>query len=524
MFARIATGLALALSVASASAADEPLKVLFLGDQGHHRPADRAKQLIPVMKDRGIDITYTEDQADALKPETLAKYDALIVYANSTEITPDQDKALLDYVENGGGFVPLHCASYCFLNSPAYIDLVGAQFQRHGFGEFDTETIDADHPITKGLKPFRTADETYVHTKHNEKDRHVLQVRAEGDGQEPWTWTRTQGKGRVFYTAYGHDGRTWSQPGFQDLVERGIRWAANKGEVFDSESKPQASASPRRVAPLPADRGFDPFYTKFVDADGLLVMSSPKVSDYALLEAASLIDHMLAHRPELRPQLVKNHLRFVVMSHEERTTDVPEQRDMKPKDFWDVRARGLGASRRTPVVSCGEENLLSFPGDPYQGENILIHEFGHAIDGLSLSDLDPTFDDRLNAAYDSALSKGLWKGTYAGSNPAEYWAEGVQDWFDCNLPGDFQHNDINTRDELKTYDPPLASLCSEVFGDTPWRYLPPSSRPSDSSSHLSGFDPSSSPHFSWGSAKAKYDEVVAEKRQKRQKEAAASQR
>src|SRR5262249_34857434 len=154
-----------------------------------------------------------------------------IVYANTTSITPDQEKALLDYVRGGGGFVPLHCASYCFLNSPPYIALVGAQFQKHGMAEFDTKVGDADHPIRKGLEPFRTRDETYVHTKHNEKDRHVLQTRAEGSGEEPWTWVRTEGRGRVFYTAYGHDVATWGNPGFHDLVERGIRWAAGKGEV-----------------------------------------------------------------------------------------------------------------------------------------------------------------------------------------------------------------------------------------------------------------------------------------------------
>ena len=109
------------------------LRVLFLGDRGHHRPADRAAQLKPVLASRGIDVTYTEKASD-LNRETLAKYDALLIYANTESITPGQEKALLDYVEEGGGFVPLHCASYCFLNSPKYIALVGAQFAaaRHG--------------------------------------------------------------------------------------------------------------------------------------------------------------------------------------------------------------------------------------------------------------------------------------------------------------------------------------------------------------------------------------------------------
>ncbi len=219
-----------------ASPKGKPLAVLFLGDRGPHRPFERFEQLAPVMANRGIELTYTEKTSD-LNSETLGKYDTLVIYANTTQITKDQEKALLDYVSGGGGFVPLHCASFCFLNSPEYIALVGAQFRKHGIGQFETTVVDAEHPIMKGLEPFRTWDETYVHTKHNTKDRHVLQTRDDQTGSEPWTWTRTQGKGRVFYTAYGHDARTWGHPGFHDLVERGIRWAANKGEVKDSRPR-----------------------------------------------------------------------------------------------------------------------------------------------------------------------------------------------------------------------------------------------------------------------------------------------
>jgi len=224
-----------------------PLRVLFLGDRGHHRPADRAAQLIPIMAGRGIDITYTESLSD-LSRENLARYDVLIVYANIDAIGSSEEKALLDYVASGGGFVPIHCASYCFRNSPAYVALVGAQFLRHGTGEFDTKVV-ADHPIMKGLEPFHTWDETYVHNQHNEKDRVVLQTRVEGDREEPWTWVRSHGKGRVFYTAYGHDERTWGHPGFHDLIERGIRWAARKGDVFDSRQRVPAGLKPFEYVP-----------------------------------------------------------------------------------------------------------------------------------------------------------------------------------------------------------------------------------------------------------------------------------
>lgn len=221
-------GLALLLP-AVAVRADDPKKltVLFLGDNAGHKPAERFRQLEPVLAKRGIELVYT-DKTDSLNPKTLAGFDALVIYANHTKITPEQEKALLDYVESGKGFVPLHCASYCFLNSPKYIDLVGAQFKEHKTGTFKATPVAPDHAILKGFTGFESFDETYVHTKHNEKDRTLLEVRVEGDKKEPWTWVRTQGKGRVFYTAWGHDQRTWGNPGFHELVERGIRWSVGQ--------------------------------------------------------------------------------------------------------------------------------------------------------------------------------------------------------------------------------------------------------------------------------------------------------
>ncbi len=218
----------------------KPIKILFLGDDGHHRPADRFRDLQPVLAQRGIELTYTESAAD-LNPRTLAGYDGLMIYANTTRITPEQEKALLDFVEQGKGFIPLHCASYCFLNSPKYVALVGAQFLKHGTGIVHTTIAQPEHLVMKGFKGFSSWDETYVHTKHNERARVVLEYREENGVKEPWTWVRTQGKGRVFYTAWGHDERTWTQPGFLTLVERGVRWTTGRDpSVVSNESTPIA--------------------------------------------------------------------------------------------------------------------------------------------------------------------------------------------------------------------------------------------------------------------------------------------
>ncbi len=239
---------AVALTAARGFAADPPkLKLLFLGDRGHHNPAARFKQFQPVMAARGIDVTYTENMDD-LNLRTLSAYDGLIVYANTDKIKPEQETALLDYVASGKGFIPLHCASFCFQNSDKYIALVGAQFKSHKTGVFRVENAGSNHPIMRGYAGFESWDETYVHAKHNEQDRTVLEFRAEGNNKEPWTWVRTQGKGRVFYTAWGHDERTWGNAGFQNLVERGIRWATGGDPAVVPQIPFVANTSPVTTA------------------------------------------------------------------------------------------------------------------------------------------------------------------------------------------------------------------------------------------------------------------------------------
>jgi alpha-glucosidase len=212
----------------------------------------------------------------------------------------------------------------------------------------------------------------------------------------------------------------------------------------------------------------DPFYQKYASAGGIPVLSSEKVSDRALVEAVFLINQMLGDRDDIRQALGKAKMRFVVMAPTEMTTDVPEQRDMRPKDYWDRRARGVGGR----VTSCGEENLLNLKGDRYNKENILIHEFSHAIHQIGMRAVDPKFDARLRETYKKAMDAGTWKDTYAATNHSEYWAEGVQAYFDCAAPpAKGVHNDINTREKLKKADPDLFDLIDDAFKQSRFRYV-----------------------------------------------------
>ena len=267
-----------------------------------------------------------------------------------------------------------------------------------------------------------------------------------------------------------------------------IQLTATAQSVNISEPGPPPNAV-RKVFNL------DPFYEQWVNVDGLPVVASAKVNPYAVKEAAWLIRQMIGHRRDILQALAENNVRFAVMAHNELTTQIPEHSDLQPGYYWDRRARGLGSTPTRPAVSCGEENLLNYQGDPYFTENILVHEFAHAIHQMGLNTVDPSFDGRLKVLYDAAVEKGLWENTYAITNKAEYWAEGTQSWFDTNRANDDQHNHVDTRDKLKEYDPALAVLLTEVYDDMDWRYTQAVTRLR--LSHLQGFNPETSPKFEW---------------------------
>ncbi|MDB4515633.1 ThuA domain-containing protein, partial [Akkermansiaceae bacterium] len=230
--------LAISARVAPTSTPKEgAIRVLFLGHESEHHNSNKFYPMLAKALGRdAIYFDYVTNVEEAFgDAEYLSKFDAVLLYANHGKITPEQWKNLKGYVEGGGGFVPVHCASWCFGNEPGFDKLVGGRFDSHKTGIFTAKVIDEKHPAMEGVQEFEAWDETYKHKNHNEKDRSVLMVReiAGKDDNitepEPWTWVRTQGKGRVFYTASGHDERVWKQPAFHQLLKAGILWSVGDG-------------------------------------------------------------------------------------------------------------------------------------------------------------------------------------------------------------------------------------------------------------------------------------------------------
>lgn len=227
-----------------------------------------------------------------------------------------------------------------------------------------------------------------------------------------------------------------------------------------------------RITTPPASLKLDPFYKKYINANGIHIISSHRVPDEALQAAYRTITFLTENLP---PQVLKAmtdiDTRVAVMARYEGTTDIPEHAHLA-KDTslnWDVRARGLGGTPYLPLTSCAEENLLCYQIDKYHAEDILIHEFAHSIHLIGIVATVPDFNKRLKASLDAAKAAGKWENTYAGTNIEEYWAEGVQDWFNVNAEvkvADGKHNHVNSRKDLKNYDTGLYNILKEFFPET----------------------------------------------------------
>jgi hypothetical protein len=219
------------------------------------------------------------------------------------------------------------------------------------------------------------------------------------------------------------------------------------------------------------------FYKKYLDVNGLSVAASAEVADEALERTHHIVSHMLAGRPDILQAMVKNGTRLIIIGKDQVYTDMPEYRNHPNPAYQNERVRGTGG---LDVTSFGEENLLNLPLDRYDDESIAVHEFCHTIDA-AMRRIDPSWRERLQETYRHALGRGLWKYAYTGSNPAEYWAEICQSYFDCNRINNWNHAAIGTREQLKQYDPEGYELVKMTFKLTPandWRYTPMRRQPS----------------------------------------------
>ena len=258
----------------------------------------------------------------------------------------------------------------------------------------------------------------------------------------------------------------------------------------------ESPSQPIHVEAIPdslrSEYRLNPFYKKCTVLNGIPIIGSENVSDFAFLECAYTLDHLLHGRTMAHDALVKSKVRVGIIAATEYTMDIPENQNprmLADGAYHDRRSRGLGG---LPLTTCAEENLLNLRGDHYNRENITIHEFSHTVVSAIRRE-NREWYARLRKAYDEAILRGDYGTSYAATNEQEYWAEGAQCWFDCanarNAGG------ASNRKELKEKDSALAALLTEVYGDGDWRYVKTTNRQESEVAHLAGIDRSKMPAF-----------------------------
>lgn len=145
----------------------------------------------------------------------------------------EAQKNLARLVEEGKGLVVLHFSCGAFSTWPEYADLAGRIWDRKNYhdprGPFGVKIVDRDHPITRGMADFSADDELYVCLTGDKKMNVLATARSKVTGKEyPMALVMSYGKGRVFNTPLGHDGKAVAMPGTAKLLQRGVLWAAGR--------------------------------------------------------------------------------------------------------------------------------------------------------------------------------------------------------------------------------------------------------------------------------------------------------
>jgi len=173
-----------------------------------------------------------------LSRDALSQYRG-IIFANTTGELPLPDKeAFIQWVRDGGAFIGVHSASDTLHDFRPYIDMLGGEFDYHR-EQVVVEAINRDpsHPASKHLGPRwnlqGNKEEIYVFKNYQPHevreliglDRHP---NTSEPGNFPISWCREFGRGRIFYTALGHNESVWQMQSFQKHLLGGIEWALER--------------------------------------------------------------------------------------------------------------------------------------------------------------------------------------------------------------------------------------------------------------------------------------------------------
>lgn len=170
-----------------------------------------------------FELTYIEDDLDALIAPKLNPYNVIVFYYTVGEITDAQRDGLSNFLASGKGYVGIHSAADSFRGDPAYRAMVGGYFVTHPrYRQYQVSIVNNEHPITKGMDEFMVTDEQYI-TDYDPRVEILASALWKGKAM-PVAWTKSWGKGRIFYLALGHNADSCKDENFKLLLRRGVIW------------------------------------------------------------------------------------------------------------------------------------------------------------------------------------------------------------------------------------------------------------------------------------------------------------
>jgi len=249
--------------------AEPGLKALIVDGQNNHgnwpTTSKMMKKYLEDTKLFTVDIATTAKQGtdESFKPD-FAKYNVVVSNYNGAAWPEATQKAFIDYVKGGGGFVVVHAANNAFGGWKEYNEMIGlggwdgrteksgpyvfldaegklVRDEAKGSGghhgaqhPFQLIVRDGDHPVTKGMPKewMHVNDELYDLLRGPGENMHILATayadKAKGGSgrHEPMIFTVDYGKGRVFHTPMGHGNDSQECVGFITTLQRGAEWAA----------------------------------------------------------------------------------------------------------------------------------------------------------------------------------------------------------------------------------------------------------------------------------------------------------
>lgn len=193
-----------------------------------HEPKEVAEILANALRENAFEVEVSDTLDSFRDGERLKALDLVVPIWTMGRIEKEELQPLLEAVRDGTGIAGCHGGmGDAFRQATAYQFMVGGQWVAHPGGGEVTYTVhieDIPGPITAGLQDFAVTSEQYY--MHVDPGNIVLATTRFGDVVMPVTWTRTYGKGRVFYCSLGHNAQVARMRPVLTMITRGMLWAA----------------------------------------------------------------------------------------------------------------------------------------------------------------------------------------------------------------------------------------------------------------------------------------------------------